>query len=117
MKKRIVSLLLTGVLAVSMIAGCGAQKDAQGGGGYRQGGFDRGLGLLQGRRSLRALLQALRPAPGNYMKPLAPAPTFWALRPKPRVTFPSRGKSPKARQGLPPLDPASTGNPPSLVLR
>ena len=25
---------------------------------------------------------------------------------RPRVTFPTRGKSPKARQGLPPLDPA-----------
>ena len=32
-------------------------------------------------------------------------PTIWALRPKPRVTFPTRGKSPKARQGLCPLNP------------
>src|SRR5699024_711873 len=36
---------------------------------------------------------------------------------RPRVTFPSRGKSPKARQGLPPLDPASAERSPSLVLR
>lgn len=43
MKKRIVSLLLTGVLAVSMIAGCGAQKDAQGGGEEAQGESEDGV--------------------------------------------------------------------------
>ncbi len=31
--------------------------------------------------------------------------------------FPDAGKSPKARQGLPPLDPAIAKFPPSLVLR
>lgn len=43
MKKRVVSLLLTGVLAVSMIAGCGAQKDAQGGGEEAQGESEDGV--------------------------------------------------------------------------
>ena len=34
-----------------------------------------------------------------------------------RVTFPSRGKSPKARQGLRPLESPGANFPPSLVLR
>ena len=41
--------------------------------------------------------------PGEDLcKDIVPAPTFWALRPKPRVTFVSRRKSPKACQGVPP---------------
>ncbi len=39
-------------------------------------------------------------------------PFVWALRPKPRVTFPSRGKSPKARQGLCPLESPGAWSPP-----
>ncbi len=35
-------------------------------------------------------------------------PPFWALRPKPRVTFPAPGKSPKARQGSTPGPPRGT---------
>ena len=41
--------------------------------------------------------------PGGFMRSWEILrPLIWALRPKPRVTFPSRGKSPKARQGLRP---------------
>ena len=39
-------------------------------------------------------------------------PLIWALRPKPRVTFVSRRKSPKARQGLRPLESPSAKSPP-----
>ncbi len=61
------------------------------------------------------------PQPPGVCAGLEPLrPLIWALRPNPRVTFPSRGKSPKARQGLCPLEspkgdaiapPAASRNP------
>ena len=41
-----------------------------------------------------------------------PTPMRGRSAPPPRVTFPSRGKSPKARQGLRPLEPAGAKSPP-----
>ena len=56
--------------------------------------------------------QALRPAPGEFMRSwellrlLMQALRESMAKPcsAPRVTFPTRGKSPKARQGLRPLE-------------
>ena len=59
------------------------------------------------------------PTPGDFAKLLAPA-THYAGAPREhgkamlgtRVTFPSRGKSPKARQGLRPLESPGAWPPP-----
>ena len=59
------------------------------------------------------------PTPGDFAKLLAPA-THYAGAPREhgkamlgtRVTFPSRGKSPKARQGLRPLESPGAWSPP-----
>ena len=54
---------------------------------------------------------------GSKLSDLAPTPQSGRSAPPPRVTFPSRGKSPKARQGLCPLESPDAWSPPSLVLR
>ena len=83
------------------------------------------LGSLCGAGSPCTHPQALRPAPGGvYAELVAPALTdAGAPREHGKAMlgtqgdFPDAGKSPKARQGLPPLDPAIAKFPPSLVLR
>ena len=49
-------------------------------------------------------MQALRPAPGVFCGTGSPSTPNAGAPPCTRVTFPSRGKSPKARQGLRPLE-------------
>ena len=63
--------------------------------------------------------RALRPAPRGFCGTGSPCTHLQALRESmakpcsaPRVTFPTRGKSPKARQGLRPLESPSAGLPP-----
>ena len=76
----------------------------------REEGKSVGDHLRGGAQPLREqvvrLGSSLRPAPGRDLcKDIVPAPTFWALRPKPRVTFVSRRKSPKACRGCAPGPP------------
>ncbi len=63
------------------------------------------------------------PRPGGFCKDIVPAPTMRGAAPLctppdagappcTRVTFPSRGKSPKARQGLRPLESPGAWSPP-----
>ncbi len=57
-------------------------------------------------------MQALRPAPGVFCGTGSPSTPNAGAPPCTRVTFPSRGKSPKARQGLRPLESPGAGLPP-----
>ena len=53
------------------------------------------------------------PLLGNFARPVAPASTFWALRPKPRVTFLRKESHQRfARNLLVPGPPAQGGDPP-----
>ena len=57
-------------------------------------------------------MQALRPAPGVFCGTGSPSTPNAGAPPCTRVTFPSRGKSPKARQGLRPLESPGAWSPP-----
>ncbi len=88
-------------------------------GGFSQGGFCRDRWPLRGPicegRCPSALPLSGRSAlhPGRvYAELAAPTPHYAGAPPCTRVTFPSRGKSPKARQGLRPLEPAGAKSPP-----
>ena len=95
----------------------------------------RPAGFMRGRLSLHPLCRRSAPRPGKLcgagspcahrceegLRPsrsksldLALRSSPWGGRsaPPPRVTFPSRRKSPKARQGLRPLESPGAGSPP-----
>ena len=71
---------------------------------HREGAPPHTPGVYAGLAAPAPTMRALRPAPRGFLRGWQPQHPPAGAPPCTRVTFPSRGKSPKARQGLRPLE-------------
>ena len=79
---------------------------------HREGAPPHTPGVYAGLAAPAPTMRALRPAPRGFLRGWQPQHPPAGAPPCTRVTFPSRGKSPKARQGLRPLESPCTWSPP-----
>ena len=79
---------------------------------HREGAPPHTPGVYAGLAAPAPTMRALRPAPRGFLRGWQPQHPPAGAPPCTRVTFPSRGKSPKARQGLRPLESPGAWPPP-----